>query len=123
MNSNDSNRENDEMSQVSAYILEKLANIYNLKQRDALQKIKTSLEGEEMKQELEHLVMISKRPLIVGLNKDGNLIKIKKESRYVKKTVLILKACKEDPLSEDMDQNFIFIELSKNILDQIYVIW
>ena len=63
-----------------------------------------------------------KKLLILALNKEGACISVSKDARYIKKAVLVLKVCREEGISEHVESNFAFIELSKSILEQMHVI-
>jgi len=60
--------------------------------------------------------------LVLALNKDGNCVSVVKDVRYIKKAVLILKVNRDEGLSENLDDNFLFIEISKTVLEQMQVI-
>jgi len=63
-----------------------------------------------------------KKHLILAINKDGVCVSVAKDVRFVKKAVLVLKVCREDGLSDNMEENFLLIEISKAILDQMFII-
>jgi dynein heavy chain len=58
--------------------------------------------------------------LLIGTNKEVVVINPKDASR--KKSILILKTNKEEGLLPDMTKNFLFIELSKKTLNEMYIL-
>ena len=119
----------DLIKQANQFILDKLLNIFNFKKnsstQEAYEKFKSSFESKEVMSEVDQLYKFPKKALIIGAGKDNScLVCQNKESfrKIQKKAVLILKTSREQPISEDMFQNFLFIEMSKNILEQMHLI-
>lgn len=107
---------------ANTYIYEKLFEVLMQRKTEGLDKFKQSFESEEISKELKELYNKSKKALVLGLNKDSAVIVVQKDVRYVKKAVLILKTCKDESLSHEMHQNFLFIEMAKNTLEQLFII-
>jgi len=114
---------NDLFKQANAYIYDKLSEILMQKGKtDGSEKFKQTFDSEDIAKELRALYTQPKKALILALNKDSGIIAVGKDTRFVKKAVLILKTCKDDPLSIEMHHNFLFIEISKNTLEQMFII-
>ena len=58
--------------------------------------------------------------LLTGTNKE-DVVKNPKDASH-KKSILILKTNKEEGLLPDMTKNFLFIELSKKTLNEMYIL-
>ena len=87
---------------------------------DAYQKFHNSFNTNEIKKEIQPLFFQSKKMLLIGTNKEVVVINPKDASR--KKSILILKTNKEEGLLPDMTKNFLFIELSKKTLNEMYIL-
>lgn len=119
----------DLIKQANQFILDKLLNIFSFRKststNEAYEKFKSTFETKEMSNEIELLFKYPKKALLIGAGKDNSCVVCQNKDSFRKiqrKAVLILKTSREQPMSEDMHANFLFIELSKNILDQMYVI-
>ena len=122
-----SNQSDDMAKQALQYILDKLVNIFGINKKannDSYEKFRVSFESKEISGEVEHLFRYGKMALIMGLSRDNSCIVVQKETmkKVQKKAVLILKSSKENSFNPDLYQNFIFVELSKNVLDQMFTI-
>jgi dynein heavy chain len=113
--------QNDLYKLANNHIMDKLEKIFGIKRTEGYEKFKQTFESDEVSRELRALYSQAQKALILGLNKDNAVMVVHKETRYSKKAVLILKCNKEESLSEDLFQNFLFIELSKQMLDQMHV--
>ncbi len=104
------------------YIEEKLLSFFGISEKanaDQYQKFHTSFTTAETKKEIQTLFHQSKKMLLVSTNKDLVVLN-QKDPR--KKTILILKTNKEEGLVPDMTKNFLFIELSRKTLNQMYIL-
>ena len=104
------------------YIEEKLLCFFAISEKsnaDQYQKFHTSFNTAEIKKEIQTLFHQSKKMLLVSTNKDLVVLN-QKDTR--KKTILILKTNKEEGLLPDMTKNFLFIELSRKTLNQMYIL-
>ena len=104
------------------YIEEKLLSFFGISEKanaDQYQKFHTSFTTAETKKEIQTLFHQSKKMLLVSTNKDLVVLN-QKDTR--KKTILILKTNKEEGLVPDMTKNFLFIELSRKTLNQMYIL-
>ena len=109
------------IAQALEFIEEKLASFFNLKKGDDIYTtFDTSYKSDEIKKELKILFFQPKKTVIMGLSNKGQCILSPKDNR--RKSILIIKSNKEDELSPNMDDNFLFIELNKKILDEMYII-
>ena len=109
------------IAQALEFIEEKLASFFNLKKGDDIYTtFDTSYKSDEIKKELKILFFQPKKTIIMGLSNKGQCILSPKDNR--RKSILIIKSNKEDELSPNMDDNFLFIELNKKILDEMYII-
>ena len=116
--------ENDEALYEDAfkYIEEKIMAFFGISEKsnaDQYQKFHTSFNTAETKKEIQTLFHQSKKMLLVSTNKDLIVLN-QKDPR--KKTILILKTNKEEGLVPDMTKNFLFIELSRKTLNQMYIL-
>ena len=105
------------------YIEEKLLAIYGISEKsnsEAHEKFHNSFNTSETKKEIQTLFFQSKKMLLVGITNKDLFIINPKDSR--KKSVLILKTNKEEGLLPDMTKNFLFIELSKKTLNEMYIL-
>ena len=105
------------------YIEEKLLVLFGYTEKtnpDAYQKFHNSFNTNEIKKEIQPLFFQSKKMLLIGTNKEVVVINPKDASR--KKSILILKTNKEEGLLPDMTKNFLFIELSKKTLNEMYIL-
>ena len=105
------------------YIEEKLLVLFGYTEKanpDAYQKFHNSFNTNEIKKEIQPLFFQSKKMLLIGTNKEQVVINPKDAGR--KKSILILKTNKEEGLVPDMTKNFLFIELSKKTLNEMYIL-
>lgn len=78
-----------------------------------------SYQADNVKLELQTLYAKSNRMLVLGMNRDMVAIN---PTDHKKRSILILKTNKEDNLRDNMSENFLFVELSKKVLDEMYII-
>ena len=105
------------------YIEEKLLTLFGYTEKanpDAYQKFHNSFNTNEIKKEIQPLFFQSKKMILIGTNKEQVVINPKEASR--KKSILILKTNKEEGLVPDMTKNFLFIELSRKTLNEMYIL-
>jgi dynein heavy chain len=105
------------------YIEEKLLAMYGISEKsnaEQYEKFHTSFNTSETKKEIQTLFFQSKKMLLVGITNKDLFIINPKDSR--KKSVLILKTNKEEGLLPDMTKNFLFIELSRKTLNEMYIL-
>ena len=104
------------------FIEEKLQTFFGISEKqnqDQYEKFHKSFTSEEIKKELQTLFNQSKKVLLVGINRDAIVLNQRENRR---KSILILKTNKEDGLNPDMTKNFLFVELNKKALNQMYVL-
>ena len=70
---------------------------------------------------MQPLFFQSKKMLLIGTNKEVVIIN-QKEANH-KKSILIVKTNKEEGLLPDLAKNFLFIELSKKTLNEMYILY
>ena len=107
---------------ANSFILDKLISLFSINKdsnHEQFEKFTKSFEGEDIKRELKYLYMQPKKVIVFGMNKDQCVLNPKD---HRKKAILLLKTNKEEELSEDMKQNFLFIELNKKVLDEMYIL-
>ena len=107
------------------YILDKVTFILfqSSNKPEALQKFKTGFDNPDISSKIRNLITVGKEPLILGADRAGACVVVGKDFKMLKqKTVLLLRASKETNLPEDLDKHIIFIEISKNMLEQMHVI-
>ena len=105
---------------ANEFILTKLCSFFNLTEsnRDQLDKFKKSFEG--LQKEIQStLYQDSKKAIVFGINKDLCVINPKDHRR---KNILVLKSNKEETLSPDMEKNFVFLELNRKTLEELYTV-
>ena len=104
------------------YIEEKLLTLFGYTEKanaEAYQKFHNSFNND-IKKEIQPLFFQSKKMILIGTNKEQIVINPKDASR--KKTILLLKTNKEEGLLPDMTKNFLFIELSRKTLNEMYIL-
>jgi dynein heavy chain len=68
------------------------------------------------------LLSNGKKPLMLGYSRDGGCGLATKDFKTNKKLILILRASKETQLPEELDKHLVFIEITKNMLEQMYIV-
>ena len=104
------------------YIEEKLLALFGISEKtnaDQYEKFHKSFTSNDVKKEIQPLFFQSKKMVLVGTNKDQVVLN-PKDNR--KKSILILKTNKEEGLVPDMTKNFLFIELSRKALNEMYIL-
>ena len=106
------------------YIEEKLLILFGFTEKqnhDAYERFHASFTSADIKKQIQPLFFQPKNMLLIGAsNKEQVIINPKEASR--KKSILILKTNKEEGLLPDMTKNFLFIELSKKTLNEMYIL-
>ena len=104
------------------FIEDKLLSFFGINKNpsdEQYEKFHKSFETDEVKKELKMLFVDPKKMLTVGINRDAIQLNPKEGRR---KTILILKTNKEEGLVADMSKNFLFIEIPKKVLDEMFVL-
>jgi dynein heavy chain len=104
------------------FIEDKLLSFFGINKNpsdEQYDKFHKSFQTDEVKKELKMLFVDPKKMLTVGINRDAIQLNPKEGRR---KTILILKTNKEEGLVPDMSKNFLFIEIPKKVLDEMFVL-
>ena len=104
------------------FIEDKLLSLFGINKNpsdEQYDKFHKSFDTDEVKKELKMLFVDPKKMLTVGINRDAIQLNPKEGRR---KTILILKTNKEEGLCSDMSKNFLFIEIPKKVLEEMFVL-
>ena len=107
---------------ANSFILDKLLSFFGINKdtnHEQFEKFTNSFNSDEIKKELKFLYIQPKKVIVFGMNKDQCILNPKDHRR---KAILLLKTNKEEELNEDMTKNFLFIELNKKVLDEMYIL-
>lgn len=105
------------------YIYDKILFIWfqNNKPQD-LSKFKLGFESTEVQADIKQMLITGKRPVLLGYSRDGSCGIAGKDYKTNKKIILILKASKDNSAPDDSDKHLVFIEITKQMLEQMHII-
>ena len=107
------------------YIKDKLCFIYfnSCLKSEGMDTFLSSFDTPEIQNKLKLLLTTGKEPVVIAMDSKNKAVLVYKDTKYTsKKAVLILRASKESIILGDADKHLVFIEMTRSILNQMYII-